>query len=325
MSHLPAVPAETLDLSQKSPFHAFQPSTPLRTLLPLFASGVHRVAINDEILTETALLQFLVSQHNIPDLSLPIVHPSLGLALSAVVSLHGGASVLDAMQVMSLQGLGALGVTSGHNRSGSNSSGSSASINSSPDPFDSIGINELCSVITARDCTALVVPSEGKQVLGKSLAQIVKGLQVQESAGRIRGEERFPVHTITPDASLLHTCHLILATSSSRVFVRQPSVPSSPPISPLEAPSPTMSMSDLREALNESLPGLPAPPSTQLSTNQIISISDVLASLAKRYHLKPHISAVQTDFDPASLGRKRRLSTLEMSENLGLESWRWAR
>ena len=283
-------------MSQKSPFYTFPSTTPLRTLLPIFASGVHRVAIDQTVLTETLLLQHIIAQHNLPDMSLPISHPALGLALSAVVCLYGAASVLDAMQVMSLRGLGALGVTTRH-RSGSSSSNSSNSSDSESD---------LCSVITARDCTSLVVPSEGKEVLGESLAHIVKTLQQGETAGQARGEERFPVHTITPDMSLLHTCHLLLATSSSRVFVRRTATP---PSSPLDADS----------LPADTLPGLPTPPPTLLSANQIVCISDVLASLAKRYHLKPHVAQ---DIDPASLGRRRRLST---STSGGMSvSWRWA-
>lgn len=259
------------------------------------------------------VLRYLVSNHQLADFSQPIST----LYSSPTVSLPGSASVLDAMQVMSLQGLGALGVT--RTRDGSNSS-SGSSVTSSPDPFDVIlGNSELLSVVTCRDCASLVVPSEGKRVLGMMLEDMVKGLQVSEIAGQARGEERFPVHTVTSESTLLHASHLILATFSSRVFVR--TVSASPPVSPLYPPSPSSSFSDLREVLYEGLPGLPPPPTTQLSSNQVVSISDILASLAKSYRLKAHI---RTTADQTGV-RRRRFSTLEPSENLGFESWRWAK
>jgi hypothetical protein len=51
---------------------------------------------------------------------------------------------------------------------------------------------ELVSVITVRECATLVVPSQGKQVLGMGLEDMVKGLQVVEEGGRDRGEDRMP-------------------------------------------------------------------------------------------------------------------------------------
>lgn len=60
-------------------------------------------------------------------------------------------------------------------------------------PLDSVAnTGELLSVVTARDCTTLVVPSEGKQVLGMGLQQMVKNMQVVEHAGKSWGEERVP-------------------------------------------------------------------------------------------------------------------------------------
>lgn len=257
------------------------------------------------------LLRHLVTQHCLVDLN----HPVSTLAASPAISLSGSASVLDAMQVMSIQGLGALGVLRARN--GSDSSGSS--VTSSPDPFDLVLSQELLSVVTCRDCASLVVPSEGKKVLGMTLEDLVKGLQVSELAGQARGEERFPVHTITSDTSILHASHLILATASSRIFVR--TVASSPPISPLYPPSPSRSFTDLREVLYEGMPGLPPPPPSQLSSNQVVAITDILGFLVRSHALKAHVE--RSEEQP--LARRRRFSTLEPSENLGFESWRWTK
>jgi hypothetical protein len=51
---------------------------------------------------------------------------------------------------------------------------------------------DLISVVDVRQCASLVVPSEGKQVLGMGLAQMVKALHIVEEAGQYRGEERMP-------------------------------------------------------------------------------------------------------------------------------------
>ena len=171
------------------------------------------------------LLEHLIS---LPaDLIPPVFHlavtsPSVDLPLHPLISLPGTASVLDAMQVMSAQGMSALGVLSGSGNAGGRSSrGSSGSssgsgqmqlsqpsqsdLSSSPllMPKFSPGLevtglrldslaSDLISVVTAQDCTVLVVPSEGKQVLGMGLEQMVKGLQIVEPAGKTRGEERMP-------------------------------------------------------------------------------------------------------------------------------------
>ena len=225
-----------VDISEKDPYHAFPAETPLRTLLPLFASGLHRIAVTSidsvpQILTDASLLEYLISlpSNLVPhSFSLAVTSPSLNLPLHPFLSLSGNASVLDAMQVMSTLGLSALGVLSGpgsnasshghRESSGSNSSSNSGSVmpstlsppnplTSSPllipslspgldvtaSPLDSVvSAGELMSFVTARDCTTLVVPSEGKQVLGMVLQQMIKGIQVVEHAGKTRGEEKMP-------------------------------------------------------------------------------------------------------------------------------------
>jgi len=214
------------------PYHALPADTPIRTVLPLFASGLHRIAITSpqlppQILTDAILLEHLITlpNHLIPtDFSLAVTSPALDLPLHPFISLPGNASVLDAMQVMSAQGMSALGVLAGPGSASSwssrGSSGSSTGSTSGParstsqdsltaspqlmprlspgldvigSPLDrAMGTGELISVVTAKDCTTLVVPSEGKQVLGMGLQHMVKGLQLVEHAGETRGEERMP-------------------------------------------------------------------------------------------------------------------------------------
>jgi CBS domain-containing protein len=160
------------DISQKNPSHSFPPSTPLRRLLPLFASGIHRVVISGEtpqILTSTALLAHLTRKPP-PIFRMPL--SEVDLPLHQLVSLPQTATVLDAMQVLSLNGLSALGVTTG-------------------DPDREGELSSLVGVVTTSDCARVVVPSEGKLALEMSLADMCKGV-LSEYPGGDLGEERVP-------------------------------------------------------------------------------------------------------------------------------------
>ncbi|ORY23044.1 hypothetical protein BCR39DRAFT_365497 [Naematelia encephala] len=389
---------EVCDVSQKDPFYAFPSETQLRTLLPVFASGVHRVAVTDHnstprVLDDACLLGYLsaLQPDQIPNtLNLTLSEVSFGLPLHPLVSLPSTASVLDAMQVMSLEGLSALGVLSGpgssssrHRRTSSTSSGSSSGglvaksasqtaltasplllPNASPvvetNPFEGgAAMNDLVSVVTARECATLVVPSEGKRVLGMGLGEMSKCVQVVEEGGRDRGEERVPVQTITQHTTLLHASLLILATSSSRVFLR-PSFSISPPLSPVPSlststtsppASPSISSLSLSDTyLSPATPrtGLPAPPPVQLSPHYVVSIVDILSCLARAWHdrLTPPPARRESgvvdsvaedagtgggewDLDPAGMGKRRRASSLAGSDGSAtagvgaFESWRW--
>jgi hypothetical protein len=110
------------------------------------------------------------------------------------------------------------------------------------------------------------------------------------------------VHTIPYSSTLLHASHLILATSSSRVFLRNPGINVSPPLSPTPSlstsqSSPPSSPSIASLSLTERSPltdrlahpthtgssKLPPPPPTQLSPHYVVSTVDILSALAKAY------------------------------------------
>lgn len=243
---------DNADISGKNPYTSYPASTSLRSLLPLFASGLHRIALTRAdadplVLADITVIEHLVSlkpAQQPPLFELAVTAPSAGFPLHPLISLPGTASVLDAMQVMSLNGLSGLGVLSGSGSGSSNSSrarrdssGSSGSSNSGyvgggvgwnpvhrsvsssaltaspavspaadllpmPNPFEVHGgaygslsgmeAGQLMSVVTAEECTRVVVPSEGKQVLGMGLGEMVRKVQYVEAAGRERGEERVP-------------------------------------------------------------------------------------------------------------------------------------
>ncbi|BEJ18202.1 hypothetical protein CspHIS471_0704790 [Cutaneotrichosporon sp. HIS471] len=291
------------DISQKNPCHSFPPHTPLRRLLPLFASGIHRVVITGEtpqILTALALLAHLTRKPP------PIFRMPLGevdLPLHQLVSLPQTATVLDAMQVMSLNGLGAIGVTNG-------------------EPDREGELDSLVGVVTATDCAKAVVPSEGKQALEMGLSDMCKGVLSKYPGGDL-GEERVPVHTITPATTVLHAASLILATSSVRVFMRTPPAASPPlsPVSSLERFSPPLS-----PTLEGAAVGLPTPPPTVLSSQYVISVLDILACLArsspgKLSPFEPTLGSESWDMLPDSVSRRRRRASSSIT---GFATWRWA-
>lgn len=368
------------DLSQKNPYHCFTSDTTLHTLLPLLASGLHRVAIADEgerprVLDDTMILEHLVTSTTPVMLNLAVSASELHLPLHPLISLPGTATVLDAMQVMSVHGLAALGVLSGpgsvSSRRDSTSSASSGNSNTLKSPqidplsaspqlmpmspsldllpnLESVSPGDLVSIVTVEDCTKLVVPSEGRKVLSMGLEQMVKEVQRIEDGGRERGEERMPVHTIPFSSTLLHAAHLILATSSSRVFI--PSV-ASPPLSPVPSlstsqsspqSSPSLSSLSLSDIRAVPMIGLPMPPPILYSPHYVVSTVDIFSCLAKAYQDKltpPSLPqgpialpnrlplAPAWDLDPASMVRRRRASSstsINALANDNFDSWRWA-
>lgn len=89
----------------------------------MFASGLHKIALTSTtssepptILTDLAVIEHLVAlpTSDQPTIfRLAVTSPSAAFPLHPLISLPGRASVLDAMQVMSINGLSALGVLSG--------------------------------------------------------------------------------------------------------------------------------------------------------------------------------------------------------------------
>ena len=192
--------------------------TTLRTLLPIFASGVHRIALTHDgspdlhVLTDLALLQYLVRLPNPPsDLLFTVTEAQT--PLNPLICLPASASVLDAMQIMSLNGLTGLGVLSGaglsrsRSRTSTNSqsptSDSSSSSKGRASPMQAMPTmspvlmpvreeSDLLSVVTVQDCAKMVIPSQGREVLSMGLDELVRAVQVNETGGRERGEEKLP-------------------------------------------------------------------------------------------------------------------------------------
>nr|XP_019042260.1 hypothetical protein I302_08861 [Kwoniella bestiolae CBS 10118]OCF21190.1 hypothetical protein I302_08861 [Kwoniella bestiolae CBS 10118] len=261
------------DISGKNPYHSIDRNAPLGSFIQLYGRGIHRVAIEgDRVLSHESVLRHLLGLERPPSLLEARINSKLlRLNLHPLISVPTSSSVLDAMQIMRRHGLRVLGILGEARRTASGDDSSPLLI-----PADeSKGV--LVSVVRAKDCAKIVVPSEGKRALTMSLTDLVKLVESEETAGRERGEERMPseseriessadglVHTLPPSTTLVYACHLILATSSSRVFVRNDFGPS-PVVSPSTEPS-----------------SLPVPPA-QLSPHCVLSIVDVFKCLTAVY------------------------------------------
>lgn len=134
------------------------------------------------ILSDAALLAHLsrkpppLFRRQLSDVDLP---------LHQLISLPHTATVLDAMQVMSINGLSAIGVVIADPKS---------------DPERESELGALIGVVTVTDCSKIVVPSEGKQALAVSLGEMCKNVQ-KDHKGMERGEERVPGMSRTVDKS----------------------------------------------------------------------------------------------------------------------------
>ncbi|OCF35475.1 hypothetical protein I316_03027 [Kwoniella heveanensis BCC8398] len=195
------------NVSGKNPHHSVPHDTTLRAIIQLFAKGVHWIAVTGpaadlRVLSHTTLLRHLLS---LPDDSCPAAFKAqldsraLGLPLHSLISLESSATVLDAMQTMSICGVHALGVISGgqigFRRDNATMTGNeTSSYTSSPllMAIDDDSDGNLIHIVRAQDCAMLVVPSVGKEALAMTLADMTKMVEQMEEAGSQRGEDRVP-------------------------------------------------------------------------------------------------------------------------------------
>ncbi|KAJ6612651.1 hypothetical protein B0H10DRAFT_2051338 [Mycena sp. CBHHK59/15] len=200
------------NLSEKNPLEILPDSASLISLLELFARGTHRVLIRSStgpflgIVSDRRLLTwfaayiptapFLASPLN--SLSLPSLH-----LFSAVVTATSTASVLDAMRLMSEEGVSSAAVLD-----------------------DDSGA--LLSAVSVTDVGRIVVPSQSNQILNTPLHQFIA--QIKEPDGSTDGVDRYPVYAVSPNSLLSYTIQKLLATNSHRLFITRDMNGSTSPI-----------------------------------------------------------------------------------------------
>ncbi|KAI0041618.1 hypothetical protein FA95DRAFT_674696 [Auriscalpium vulgare] len=139
--------------------------------------------------SSVAFLRYLST----PLSSLPL--PSLAL-FRAVAAVRARAPVLDAMRMMSEQGVSSVAVLA--DEAGGDGGG-------------------LLSAVSVTDIGKTVVPAQSNQILTMPLQQFVT--QIKMPHGSTDGADRHPVYSVFPSSTLVYTIQKLLATNSHRVFV----------------------------------------------------------------------------------------------------------
>ncbi|GLB42246.1 putative protein with domain in cystathionine beta-synthase and other proteins [Lyophyllum shimeji] len=207
------------NFSEKNPLEILPNDATLLSLLELFSRGTHRALIRSAsafdqfigMVSDRGLLAWFASYAtNTPSLqnflsnslhSLSL--PSLDL-YSAVVSANASSTVLDAMKLMSEEGVSSVAVID-----------------------DEAGA--LLSAVSVTDIGKIVVPSQSKQILSTALHQFIS--RIKEPDGSTDGVDKYPVYSVSPSSTFLYTMQKLLATNAHRVFITTESRPSSPAVS----------------------------------------------------------------------------------------------
>ncbi|KZS87274.1 hypothetical protein SISNIDRAFT_419820 [Sistotremastrum niveocremeum HHB9708] len=191
------------DLSDKNPLVLLQHDATLLDLLQVFSRGTHRVLIETEdgrpagMVSDLSLVGwFLAHCNDYPNLhsTLEAAIAQLGLYTNHVVSLPADSVLLDAMKILSEQGLSSVAIVN---------------------PLDGY----LLSAVSVTDIGKIVVPSQSKAILTVPLGDFIK--QIKEPAGADDGVDRYPVYAVGLSSSLMFAMQKLVATNAHRVFVAE--------------------------------------------------------------------------------------------------------
>ncbi|KAJ7461831.1 hypothetical protein B0H11DRAFT_2056233 [Mycena galericulata] len=200
------------NLSEKNPLETLPEYASLVSLLEVFSRGAHRVLIRSPdgtfigIVSDRRLLTWFAEYAPIASfLETPLYSlwlPSLHL-FSAVVTATSNSSVLDAMRLMSEEGVSSVAVLD-----------------------DESGV--LLSAVSVTDIGRIVVPSQSNQILSTPLNQFVA--LIKEPDGSTDGVDRYPVYAVSPTSLLSFTIQKLLATNSHRLFITRDTSGSTSPM-----------------------------------------------------------------------------------------------
>ncbi|KAF9239788.1 hypothetical protein BU15DRAFT_46339 [Melanogaster broomeanus] len=193
------------------------------SLLSVFARGTHRVLLQSPspsstylgMVSDTRLLSwFSTYAEHAPAFQSYLANPLSALSLpslhmySSVISTSSTAQVLDAMCLMSEQGVSSVAVIDEE-------------------------LGTLLSAVSVTDVGKIVVPSQSNHILSTPVHQFIA--QIKELDGSTDGADKYPIYAVFPTSTLSYTIQKLLATNSHRLFITDNDFPlsSSPSISPL--------------------------------------------------------------------------------------------
>ncbi|KAJ7266884.1 hypothetical protein B0H12DRAFT_1045852 [Mycena haematopus] len=203
------------NLSEKNPLETVPETASIISLLEIFARGAHRVLIRSSdpssgpflgIVSDRRLLSWFAEytptaaflETPLHSLSLPSLH-----LFSAVVTATSSSSVLDAMRLMSEEGVSSVAVLDDD-------------------------AHTLLSAVSVTDIGRIVVPSQSKQILSTPLQQFITLIKAPD--GSTDGVDRYPVYAVSTTSLLSYTIQKLLATNSHRLFITRESSGSASPI-----------------------------------------------------------------------------------------------
>ncbi|KIJ61533.1 hypothetical protein HYDPIDRAFT_96311 [Hydnomerulius pinastri MD-312] len=209
------------NLSEKNFLETLPYEATVVSLLSAFSRGTHRVLIQAPspsctylgIVSDRRLLSWFSAYaertpafqsylaNSLYAHSLPSLH-----MYSSVVATTSTAQVLDAMRLMSEQGVSSVAVID-------EDSGT------------------LLSAVSVTDIGKMVVPSQSNHILSTPVHQLIT--QIKEPDGSTDGVDKYPVYVVFPTSTLSYTIQKLLATNAHRLFVTDNDFPlsSSPSIS----------------------------------------------------------------------------------------------
>ncbi|KAJ7064922.1 hypothetical protein C8F01DRAFT_1128760 [Mycena amicta] len=202
------------NLSEKNPLESLSNSATLISLLEVFSRGAHRILIRAPdssflgIVSDKRLLTWFAQyapaatflETPLSSLHLPSLH-----LFSMVVTATSNSSVLDAMRLLSEEGVSSIAVLD-----------------------DDSGA--LLSTVSVTDVGRIVVPSQSNQILSRPLQQFVALIKAPH--GSNDGVDRYPVYAVSPQSLLSYTIQKLLATNSHRLFITRDTSGSASPLIP---------------------------------------------------------------------------------------------
>ncbi|KAF7344513.1 hypothetical protein MSAN_01933200 [Mycena sanguinolenta] len=203
------------NLSEKNPLETVSESASIIALLEIFSRGAHRVLIRSSdpssgpflgIVSDRRLLTWFADYTPMAAFLETPLHslslPSLQL-FSAVITATSSSSVLDAMRLMSEEGVSSVAVLDDDSRA-------------------------LLSAVSVTDVGRIVVPSQSKQILSTPLQQFIALIKAPD--GSTDGADRYPVYAVSTTSLLSYTIQKLLATNSHRLFITRDTSGSASPI-----------------------------------------------------------------------------------------------